>query len=161
MCLSWYDHSLNILWSNLEFVPHNESTWRFCSTSQYRGFLFMSPNKSVFFANKENGTHMFSPACFPWQLRFFSNTYISHSPATDLKSLSQMSTKHFDTGQLPNMTCYLLVFLSCLLFLYCSVFLSMPLDHGLCSCFSSLWCPFMLLAIFHYPAEECQVAAVT
>lgn len=76
MCSSWYDHSLNILWSNLEFVLHNESTWRFCSTSQYRGFLFMSPNKSVFFANKENGTHMFSPACFPWQLSFFSNTYI-------------------------------------------------------------------------------------
>lgn len=74
----------------------------------------MSPDKSMFSANKENRTHMFSPACFPWKLHFISNTYIPHSPSTDLKSLSQMSTKNFDTGQVLNMTCSLLAF--CLAF---------------------------------------------
>lgn len=48
---------------------------------------------------------MFSPACFPWQLCFISNTYSTY--LTLPLEISQMST---NASQVPNMTCFHLAF---------------------------------------------------
>lgn len=91
-------------WMRWYELYNRSTTWLFP--------LHVSWNKSGVFGNKENGAHMFNPVSFPWQLCFYLRyVYTSlFTPSTDQKSLGQMSTKHFDTGLVPNMTDSLLDF---------------------------------------------------